>query len=165
MEGREVESDARERIGAALGRITSGAFVVTATNEGTHSAMLASWVQQASFDPPMVTLCVKVDRAFRATLEATGRFTVNIVGQDSSEACFRHFGRGFAPGEDAFEGVETRDAATGPILADAVAHLECTVVDQVESGDHRLYVARVDAGRGRDDAKPYVHHRKSGFSY
>ncbi|MBC8108463.1 MAG: hypothetical protein H7Z14_17895, partial [Anaerolineae bacterium] len=41
-------------IGKALGRIPSGVFVLTAAHAGERMAMLASWVQQAAFEPPAI---------------------------------------------------------------------------------------------------------------
>ena len=43
-------------------------------------------------------------------------------------------------------GAEWRRGETGlPVLAEAIAVLECTVVDTHPTGDHDLYIARVDA--------------------
>ena len=39
----------------ALGRVPSGLFILTAGNGPTETGLLASWVQQCSFDPPRLT--------------------------------------------------------------------------------------------------------------
>ena len=47
---------------AALGRIPSGLFVLTARNGERETGMLASWVQQCSFTPPCVSVALRKGR-------------------------------------------------------------------------------------------------------
>ena len=56
-------SSTLDPIAAVLGRTPSGIFVLTArAADGRETGMLASWVQQASFEPPMVTVAVNRKR-------------------------------------------------------------------------------------------------------
>jgi 3-hydroxy-9,10-secoandrosta-1,3,5(10)-triene-9,17-dione monooxygenase reductase component len=49
-------------------------------------------------------------------------------------------------------GTDWRRGATGlPVLAVAIASLECTVVDVHAAGDHDLYIARVDAAAAKGE--------------
>ena len=50
-----------ERIGAALGKIPSGVFIATSTHDGEEIGMLASFVEQAGFNPPTITVAIGVD--------------------------------------------------------------------------------------------------------
>ena len=60
-------------VAVALGRVPSGLFVVTARNSaGEETAFLASWVMQAGFDPPALSVAVGEDRA--DSLAEAGRF-------------------------------------------------------------------------------------------
>src|SRR6266446_4493075 len=83
-------------LGQALGRIPSGLYILTVTHEGRSTGMLASWVQQAGFDPPMVTVAIAGQRYVGDWVAASGRFTLNQLPA-GSKALIRHFGRGFAP--------------------------------------------------------------------
>ena len=47
---------------AALGRVPSGLFILTARVGDRETGMLASWVQQCSFDPPQVSAAFARDR-------------------------------------------------------------------------------------------------------
>ncbi|GJM26112.1 MAG: hypothetical protein DHS20C16_25270 [Phycisphaerae bacterium] len=126
--------------------------------------MLASWVQQASFDPPHVTVSVKEGRPIQAIIAQTGRFVLNLLGEDPG-AMFKHFGVGFGPGEPAFEGVGSSENAWGVELATAAGTLSCEVQSSAEAADHVVYVAKVCSTSAKPDQKPYVHIRKSGLSY
>lgn len=150
----------------ALGRIPSGLYILTVRHDGRSTGMLASWVQQAGFEPPMLTVAVQRDRFVADWIEASGRFTLNQL-PTGSKAMIRHFGRGFAADVPAFEGLELRDDAQGgPVLADALAYLDVELAGQVDGGDHRIYLGRVVAGALiTAGAEPFVHVRANGFHY
>ena len=153
-----------EQIGQALGRIASGAFIATATHEGSSTGMLASWVQQAGFEPPMLSMAVKKGRAIERTIDASGRFLLNIVPENDT-AVFKHFAKSPEPGHDPFAGLEITQTESGLVLAECLGHVECQVVAKHETGDHNLYVAEVIGGSADVSAKPYIHLRKTGYSY
>ncbi len=52
----------KDRVAPALGQITSGLFIATATVDEEPIGMLCSFVEQASFHPPMVTMALTPDR-------------------------------------------------------------------------------------------------------
>lgn len=150
----------------SLGRIPSGLYILTVRHGIQATGMLASWVQQAGFEPPMLTVAVKRDRFVGDWIEASGRFTLNQLAT-GSKSLIRHFGRGFAPDADAFEGIALRnDAAGGPVLAAALAYLDVEVAGQVSGDDHRVFLGRILAGGLLDpEAEPLVHVRANGFHY
>lgn len=153
-----------EEIGAALGRITSGCFILTTSHADRATGVLVSWVQQASFDPPIVTVCLKHGRPVVDVVEASERFLINVLAEDAS-ALFGHFGKGFGPQEDAFAGLTTEPTEFGPLLNSCIAHLGCRVIGKTEAGDHILYLGEVLSASGDDQAKPYIHTRRSGLGY
>ena len=149
-----------------IGQIPSGIFVLTIGTGARATGMLASWVMQAGFDPPTVSVAVKQGRYVCDWLSEGQPFVLNVVG-DGQKDFLRHFGKGFAPGETAFDGLEITHCARGvPILKDALGHLECEPAGHVDSGDHRIFLAKVVRGKmNNGDAKPMVHIRNSGERY
>jgi flavin reductase (DIM6/NTAB) family NADH-FMN oxidoreductase RutF len=159
------EGDRHKPLAGALGRIPSGLFVVTVRRGESETGMLASWVQQCSFDPPQITLALRRDREVNAWLAPGVAFTVNILEAGQTDM-IAHFGRGFAAGEPAFTDVEVeRPGGIAPVLAEALAYLECLLAERHPAGDHDLCVARVVGGRVLGEGQPMVHVRKSGFHY
>ena len=154
----------QEQIGAAMGRIPSGCAILTAAHAGQATGMLASWYQQAAFEPPTVTAAVKQGRPIAALIAESGGFVLNLIGENPT-ALFKHFGKGFSLEQDAFEGLSISSCEFGPVLADAIAVLGCRVTGCHRLGDHDLLVGQVAAARGQDGIKPYVHLRTSGLSY
>lgn len=153
-----------EMVGAALGCIPSGCSILTVEHSGRATGLLISWLQQASFDPPSISVCIKQGRPVEALIDASKRFLVNVLGENPTEM-FKHFGKGFSLEEDAFAGLDIRTTEFGPLIESCIAHLGCQVIRKVSAGDHHLYVAEVVAGGVVDGAKPYTHLRKSGLSY
>ena len=151
-------------IAEVLGKLPSGCSILTAGHEGRTTGLLASWIQQASFEPLLLTVAVKRGRPLVELVEGSGRFVVNILGSDPQEM-FRHFGKGFGPEEPAFEGLPCRETEFGTILDGALGFLECTVQFRTEAGDHWLYVAEPVSGGVCVDSEPYVHIRKTGRGY
>jgi flavorubredoxin/flavin reductase (DIM6/NTAB) family NADH-FMN oxidoreductase RutF len=151
----------------AVGRLVGSLAVVTAKQGNVASAMLASWVSQATFTPPGLTVAVAKDRAIESLMFPGSDFVLNILAQGKHLGPMKHFLKPFQPGADRFEGIATEETEQGcPILQDAIAYLECRVEKRMECGDHWLVYGVVQAGQVLDaDAKTAVHHRKSGTHY
>ncbi|MEB3362116.1 MAG: diflavin flavoprotein [Synechococcaceae cyanobacterium] len=156
----------------ALGRLSGGLYVVTAQQgEGQAArsgAMVASWVSQASFEPPGITVAVAKDRAIESLMQVGDRFVLNILREDNHQKLLRHFLRRFPPGSDRFAGVNVLEGAAegGPVLGDALAFLGCRVVQRMEGPDHWIIYAEVEQGKVADsNASTAVHHRKVGNHY
>ncbi|QDU60085.1 Putative diflavin flavoprotein A 3 [Planctomycetes bacterium Pan216] len=154
-------------LASALGRIPSGLFILTARRGEETTGMLASWVMQASFEPPCVTVVLGKDRPVTQWFhEGNVQATINILPEDCREM-LSHFGKGFAPDEDAFAGVEVLPVdSDAPVLAKALAYLTGTVREgSIDCGDHEVFSIALDGGATLGDTKPYVHLRKNGLSY
>lgn len=157
-------TNAPSDLAAALGKIPSGLFILTAASGDNATGMLASWVMQAGFDPPMVTVGVNKKRYVLDWLVDDAPFALHAVPEGDS-TWLRHFGRGFEPGADAFSGIATEgDYHGAPLIAGAAARLQCNVRGSVDAGDHQVIVAQV-AGGSASDAAPAVHLRKNGLNY
>ena len=156
----------------ALGRLSGGLYVVTASQgDGEslrRSAMVASWVSQASFSPPGLTVAVAKDRAIEALMQVGDRFVLNVLREDNHQPLLRHFLKRFRPGADRFEGVNVLEGVAdgGPVLGDALAYLGCRVEQRLEGPDHWIIYAVVEQGNVADtEAVTAVHHRKVGNHY
>ena len=153
----------KKQVGKSLGRVPSGLFIVTTKFQDKEDAVLASWVNQCSFDPPEVTVSLGQMRNARLLIESSHAFIVNILGKESNDL-MRHF---FKPHEGSiFKGLKTRKGIEEiRILTDAVSYLECRLVDAVVSGDHVVYFGEVVGGKILKGGAPSIHVRDNGFNY
>lgn len=128
----------------ALRMIPYGLFVLTGQAEdGRVAAATVNWVTQASFDPPLVAVGVKVGSGVHAIIREAGAFALNVLGkgqQDTAVVFFKPVEReGNRIGGEAF-----RSGSSGaPILESCPAHVECRLVDTQSGGDHDIFVGEV----------------------
>lgn len=158
-----------EAVSPVIARIPSGVFIITlADGAGRETGLLASWVQQAAFDPPMITVAINRKRYAHEWLERHPYLAAHVVGE-SQKFLLKQFGRGFGPDEPAFEGQAIRRNAHGvPLLEAALGTLEGRVVGSIETGDHVVYAVELTAahaGPSFADEGPMVHIRKNGMNY
>jgi flavorubredoxin/flavin reductase (DIM6/NTAB) family NADH-FMN oxidoreductase RutF len=159
------ESEAA-RTEQAIGRLIGSLCVVTTDHGELKGAMLASWVSQATFSPPGLTVAVAKERAIESLLHKDSPFVLNILPQGQQAAFMKHFLKPFAPGEDRFQNIEIEVAQNGsPILKDSLAYVECRVENRMECGDHWLIYAIADKGQVLRDGVTAINHRKSGVVY
>jgi len=159
------DADGHKQLLAALGRIPSGLFILTARSGRAETGVLTSWVQQCSFQPPQVTVALKQGRDVNGWLTDGARFVLNIL-DDTQTDMIGHFGRGFALDEPAFTDLEVERPDGGPpVLSEALAYLNCQVTGRCSAGDHDLIIGRVVGGRMLNEGYPMVHVRKSGSHY
>ncbi|MBD2500963.1 diflavin flavoprotein [Anabaena azotica] len=151
----------------ALGRISTGLYIITTKKGEIQSAMFASWVTQASLDPLGVAIAVSKERAIESLMQLGDRFVLNVLAEDNYQGLMKHFLKRFAPGADRFAGIKTYPASNGsPILAEALAYIECEITSRMDCGDHWIIYSTVDTGRVANvNALTAVHHRKVGNHY
>jgi flavin reductase (DIM6/NTAB) family NADH-FMN oxidoreductase RutF len=159
------DEQGREALGRALGTVPSGIFVVTARRDAVRSAYVGSWIQQAAFEPPSITIAMNKQRPLLGLLEPGSGVGVNILGRRQS-ALYARFESGFSLTEDPFEGVATQTLVTGvPLLCEAFAYLDCRVRSLIDAGDHVVVLAEVLAGGAQPEGEPMTYTRQSGFTY
>lgn len=169
------QSASPESVGAALGRIPSGLFVVTWRSleddaDAADRSMLASWIMQGGFVPPLITIAVAPSRDLLAAIDQCKPFVINVLGE-SQRSLVARFGRPAAPGEDPFAGMTVDRSPSGTaVIPDAIAWLECQAVTQAgggggQTGDHVIILARVVAAGTGPEQPPLVHTRRNGLRY
>lgn len=154
-----VDSDGFRR---ALGSFASGVTVITLHDEdGVPHGMTVSAFTSVSVEPPQVLVCLHRDSRTYSAVRSTGHFGINILAaeaQSIAEHCAR-------PGADkvldpAWVEATSADGAP-PVLRDALAVLDCTVVEELVGGTHAVLIAAVGAlaVAGPDRVSPLVYFR------
>ena len=124
-----------------LGQYPTGVCVVTATeSDGRRAGFVVGSFTSVSLDPPLVAFFPDKGSTSWPRIHQVGRFCVNILGAGQEDVC-----RNFASRkEDKFAEVDFREAESGsPIIADAVAWIDCELESITEAGDHYIVLARV----------------------
>jgi flavin reductase (DIM6/NTAB) family NADH-FMN oxidoreductase RutF len=127
-----------------LRMIPYGLYVLTAeTPDGCTAAAAINWATQASFQPPQIAVCIKVDSWTHAIIQKSGAFALNILGKGQQAMAYTFFKPAPKEGET-IGGEHYHHGITGsPILDSAPAFLECRIVGQLTLGDHTIFVGEV----------------------
>jgi len=157
-----MEAQKSDRTEQAVGRIVSSLCVMTLNNDFNHSGLLTSWVSQATFNPPGLTIALPREQAEELIPQNDTPFVLNILKEGRNVR--RAFQRAIAPGENRFAELATHEASNGClVLEDSLAYLECRVQNRMECHDHWLLYAIVENGKVLEPVGvTAVQHRKSG---
>lgn len=150
-----VTLDAGEAFRAGMRRLASGVCIVTGGTGSEPVGLVATAVCSVSIDPP--TLLVSISRSSSAyeTIAASGRLCVNILGSEHRDVLEQ-----FTSPERRAERFTDRQwqlrADAPPILTDALAALDCRVVERIVYSTHEIFLACPDITLVGDGA-PLVH--------
>ena len=134
--------DARE-LRDVLGQFATGVAVITTCgDEGQPLGLAVNSFASVSLDPAEILWSIVSKAPSRSAFENHGSFTVNIMEASAKEQTLR-----FAkPIDNKFDGVEWSPGWRGaPVLAAAIATLECDVKQMIPCGDHHIVVGSVRA--------------------
>jgi flavin reductase (DIM6/NTAB) family NADH-FMN oxidoreductase RutF len=127
-----------------VGHLPSGVTVVTTRTSDADFGMTASSVTSLSLQPPMMLACLNKESATSRAVSQAGAYAVNVLGQGHEDLAQRFAVRR----KDKFAGVGVVDGVLGmPLLAGALAHIECTVVEEVTGGTHSIFLGKVESAR------------------
>lgn len=124
-----------------LGCFPTGVAVVTAvTADGDLHGVTINSFNSVSLDPPLVLFSLSRDLKSLHALENAAAFGVNFLREDQAHLSSR-FAAALA---DKWRGIDFRAGFTGaPVLAQALAVLECRPYARYDGGDHVIFVLRV----------------------
>lgn len=141
----------------ALRHFPSGVTVVTIRAKNTDHGLTVSAFASVSPEPPLLMIAIDHRHSAYKMLETDGAvFAVNILHQDQMDLSNRF---AWLKDEDRFKEGEWETATTGaPILAGALAWLDCTIYARYPAGTHTIYIGEVqDSSAPRPDEPPLIY--------
>ncbi len=144
---------------AAMSRFASGVTIVTTHDaQGAAVGFTASAFSSLSLDPPLVLVCLDRRAECFAAFEAADEMAISILAHGQNE-----IGMLFATrGADKFGGspASPGDATGLPLIDGALAHVECSLRERLDGGDHVILVGEVIAARVME-AEPLLHYNRT----
>jgi flavin reductase (DIM6/NTAB) family NADH-FMN oxidoreductase RutF len=149
-----IEKNELRRI---MGHFATGVTIITSVrSSGELHGLTANAFTSVSLVPPLLLICVDKKAESYPCFTETRVFTVNILAGDQ-EALSRKFA---VSGGNKFEGVSYRLGANGaPILDGTLAYIECTVSQEVDAGDHTVYLGEIQQAETPHEGKPLLFFR------
>jgi flavin reductase (DIM6/NTAB) family NADH-FMN oxidoreductase RutF len=144
----------------------SGVTVVATTNGTKRAGATASSFTSISVEPPLILISLQHFLETFKVIQESSVFAVSILRDDQV-----HLSRQFAgavqlpDGADKFYGVNITTAVTGvPILADAVAWVDCKLAAIYEAGSSRIVVGEVVATGLHEGGIPLAYHNRMYYN-
>ena len=149
----------------ALFRISYGLYIVSTGTKEYGNGFVSNTVFQVTSDPPRFAACCNKDNHSAGIIGSTGLFSVSILESDAAATTLGTFG--FKSGRmlNKMEGMNVKYGETGvPILLnDAIAYLECRVIETYDVGTHLMFIGELlhaDILDPNKEALTYLHYRK-----
>jgi flavin reductase (DIM6/NTAB) family NADH-FMN oxidoreductase RutF len=138
--GRDVAPDDFRK---AMRHLSGGVSIITVGQGGDITGMTVTSVTSLSVDPPSLIVSVNRSASSWPLLKQRGTFGISILNADQSSIADRFAGRNGVAGADRFKGATwiTRVSGT-PLLADALAAIDCEVEHIVERHSHAIVIGR-----------------------
>lgn len=128
----------------AMSRLATGVVMVTCKVQGRPWGLTVSACCSVSVAPPLLLASLGSETASASAIGETRRFGVSILGEASLDVA--RFGS--AKGQPKFVHEFCRDDNDGPsatpVVAGAIAHVDCVVQQGVSAGDHLIYIGAVE---------------------
>ena len=147
----------------SLRMFSYGVYILSSVNEGEYCVSTITWVSQASFEPPMISVCIKRNSASYEIVKKRGEFILHLLGDNQKELASTFFKPTIFENEK-LNGQEFSLANNLPLLKDIPAYIQCKVVEILENGDHPLFLAEVVDAKINNDSNP-LELRKTGWTY
>lgn len=144
-----------------LMRHQAGAVAIVATATGEQRAGLtATAFSSLSDQPPTLLVCVQRRAGAHDLIARARSFAVNILAADQQDVAERFSGSSGVQGADRFIGHSWKQLTTGaPVLHNALAVLDCELVESHGFTTHTIFIGRVVGGVMRPEAEPLLYFR------
>jgi flavin reductase (DIM6/NTAB) family NADH-FMN oxidoreductase RutF len=124
-----------------------------------------SWMTQASFQPPLITIAVRQDSRSHAMIKASQTFAISFLDIAQKDLAEKFFQPQRRVG-DKFGDVEfyTGSATGCPIIKAAIGCIECEVRGSLEHGDHSVFLGEVITAQIHQEGEPLLM-KDTGWQY
>ena len=125
----------------AFGQMTYGIYILTSKFDDEINGMVASWVTQVSYDPPLIMVAVHPNRYSHNLIEKGHAFALHVLDRSQKDMLKRFKGSDI---EKKFSGIPWETRKTGvPVLKNCLAWFELKVTGHLTPGNHSLFIGEV----------------------
>lgn len=126
-------------------------MVVLATSvdeEDNPNIITLAWAMPTSFSPPLVAISVGKKRYSHSLIKNAEEFVLNVPSQellDEVQFCGSHSGSGTDKFEETSLTQEDSVEVEVPRIKECAANLECELLNELDTGDHTIFVGEIVA--------------------
>lgn len=129
----------------ALFKISYGLYIVSTGEGNTGNGFVSNAVFQVTSEPPQFAVCCNKDNYSSDLIEKHKKLSITILDKDASTTTIAKYGYKSGKNVNKFEGSEITNGETGVpiVLDDAIATMECKLVNTIEVGTHNIFIAEL----------------------
>ncbi|MCP1109920.1 flavin reductase [Ohessyouella blattaphilus] len=136
----------------ALYSLSYGVYVISTLDDKRPTGCTANSAMQVTSTPATIAISINHDNYTNQCIEKTGKFAINILGENVDPKIIGTFG--FRSGKDVdkfdFWAFDVKDSL--PVLKDSCGYIICNVIDKMESATHTVFLGEVsDCDVMKDD--------------
>ncbi len=138
----------------AFGCFATGVTIVTSfDDDGQHVGFTANSFTSVSLDPPLLLVCPGKNSTCLPIIRQAGRFGISVLSGHQQSVAERFAARGV----DRFTEGEWVEGESGVMLLEgACANFACTLLSEMDGGDHVVLLGRIDSFRSADNRNPLM---------
>jgi flavin reductase (DIM6/NTAB) family NADH-FMN oxidoreductase RutF len=128
----------------AMSRVASTVALVTTGEPGSRNGFTATSYCSLSASPASILVCVSRTTTAHEAIATGGSFGLSILGRSENQLANEFAGLTGKHGEERFASrIWFQSSASVPLLARAVAGLDCVVANRLDEETHTIVVAKV----------------------
>jgi flavin reductase (DIM6/NTAB) family NADH-FMN oxidoreductase RutF/rubredoxin len=129
----------------ALFRISYGLYIVSSGDKNKGNGFISNTVFQVTAEPAKFAACCNKNNYTAQIIRQCGAFSVSVLHKDTQPDIFGRFGYKSGKDFNKMEGMQLSYGETGVpiVLNDAIAFLECKVVQTFDVGTHWLFIGEL----------------------
>lgn len=135
----------------ACGRFATGVTVITTTDGNSDHGMTANAFMSVSLDPPLIMISLDNRSRMLKKVKSSGRYAVSILAEGMEKVAMHFAGR---HDPQLNEILQVKDGL--PVVPDAAVHLIADVVNEVQAGDHTLFIGHVRSIHHKEGTPPLL---------
>ncbi len=140
----------------ALSHFPSGVTVVTIADNGLFFGLTVSAFCSLSLTPPRILICIDKNSSNIVSIRNSSAFTVNVLSATQSDIS-GNFARKSA---NKFNGISYHIGILGaPILNDVLCSLECKLIQEMDGGDHFIYIGEIEQVEFDENKEPLLYYK------
>jgi flavin reductase (DIM6/NTAB) family NADH-FMN oxidoreductase RutF len=124
-------------------------LLVTSIDEkGKPNVMTIEWFMRTSFEPPLVAISIGKTRYTHGLIKNSKEFVVAFPNSKMRKEvlyCGTHSGRDVDKFKETGLKIRKARVVRAPLIEGCILNLECKVINQLETGDHTIFVGEVVA--------------------
>lgn len=147
----------------ALTKLSYGVYVITSwADGGKPTGCTANSAMQVTSGPATIAVSINHDNFTNECIKKSGRFAVNVLGENSAPSIIGNFGFKSGRDSDKFAGKPSLQDFL-PMVDGAIACITCKVIDTMESATHTVFLGEVTGAEilnETDEPMTYAYYHK-----